>query len=61
MTAALERSPVYAADVGPSFVLMDVNKGLHRGVIFDNFLKNERNAPIEWQGFSPDLNPTENL
>ena len=52
---------LYAAAVGPTFVLMDDNACPHRAAIVDDYLENEGIARMEWPGYSLDLNPTENL
>ncbi|GBM54875.1 hypothetical protein AVEN_158311-1 [Araneus ventricosus] len=52
---------LYAAAVGPPFVLMDDNARPHRVAIVDDFLESEGIARMEWAAYSPDLNPIENL
>ncbi|GFU51664.1 transposable element Tcb1 transposase [Trichonephila clavipes] len=52
---------LYAAAVGPAFVLMDDNARLHRADFVDDYLENEGIARMAWPAYSPDLNPIENL
>ena len=52
---------LYAAAVGPTFVLMDDNARPHRADIVDDYLENEGIARMAWPAYSPDLNPIENL
>ncbi|GFV51624.1 transposable element Tcb1 transposase [Trichonephila clavipes] len=52
---------LYAAAVGPTFVLMNDNARLHRADILDDYLESEGTARMAWPAYSPDLNPTENL
>ncbi|GFT97136.1 transposable element Tcb1 transposase [Trichonephila clavipes] len=52
---------MYAAAVGPTFVLMDDNARPHRADIVDNYLESEGIVRMTWPAYSPDLNPTENL
>ncbi|KFM57939.1 Transposable element Tcb2 transposase, partial [Stegodyphus mimosarum] len=52
---------LYAAAVGPTFVLMDDNARPHRGDIVDDYLESEGIARMAWPAYSPDLNPIENL
>ncbi|GFW16644.1 transposable element Tcb1 transposase [Trichonephila clavipes] len=52
---------LYAAAVGPTFVLMDDNARPHRADIVDDYLESEGIARMTWAAYSPDLNPTENL
>ncbi|GFX62606.1 transposable element Tcb1 transposase [Trichonephila clavipes] len=51
----------YAAEVGPTFVLMDDNARPHRADIIDGYLESEEIARMAWPVYSPDLNPIENL
>ncbi|GBM70916.1 hypothetical protein AVEN_263589-1 [Araneus ventricosus] len=52
---------LFAAAVGPSFVLKDDNVCPHRGAIVDDFLESEGIAHMEWLAYSLDLNPIENI
>ncbi|GFS89520.1 transposable element Tcb1 transposase [Trichonephila clavipes] len=52
---------LYAAAVGPTFVLMDDNARPHRADIVDDYLESEGIARMTWSAYSPDLNPIENL
>ncbi|GFY00958.1 transposable element Tcb1 transposase [Trichonephila clavipes] len=52
---------LYAAAVGPTFVLMDDNARPHRADIVDDYLESEGIACMVWPAYSPDLNPIENL
>ncbi|GFV19215.1 transposable element Tcb1 transposase [Trichonephila clavipes] len=52
---------LYAAAVGPTFVLMDDNARPHRANIVDGYLESERIASMAWPAYSPDFNPIENL
>ncbi|GFU97141.1 transposable element Tcb1 transposase [Trichonephila clavipes] len=52
---------LYAAAVGPTFVLMDDNARPHRADIVDGYLESEGIARMAWPAYSPDLNPIENL
>ena len=52
---------LYAAAVGPTFVLMDDNARPHRADIVDDYLESEGIARMEWPAYSPNLNPIENL
>ena len=52
---------LYAAAVGPTFVLMDDNARPHRADIVDDYLESEGIARMAWPAYSPDLNPIENL
>ncbi|GFW97592.1 transposable element Tcb1 transposase [Trichonephila clavipes] len=52
---------LFAAAVGPTFVLMDDNARSHRADIVDDYLESERIARMAWPAYSPDLNPIENL
>lgn len=52
---------LYAAVVGPSFVVMYDNACPHRAAIVDDFLKSEEVAHMEWPINSLDLNPIENV
>ncbi|GFW19535.1 transposable element Tcb1 transposase [Trichonephila clavipes] len=52
---------LYAAAVGPTFVLIDDNAHPHRADIVDDYLASERIARMAWRAYSPDLNPIENL
>ncbi|GFX06924.1 transposable element Tcb1 transposase [Trichonephila clavipes] len=52
---------LYAAAVGPTFVLMDDNARPHRADIVDDYLESEGIGPMAWPAYSPDLNPIENL
>ncbi|GFT82543.1 transposable element Tcb1 transposase [Trichonephila clavipes] len=49
---------LYAAAVGPNFVLMDDNARPHRADIVDDYLES---AHLAWPAYLPDLNPNENL
>ncbi|GFU94551.1 transposable element Tcb2 transposase [Trichonephila clavipes] len=51
---------LYAAAVGPTFVLMDDNARPHRADIVDDYLESEGIACMAWPAYSLDLNPTEN-
>ncbi|KFM56938.1 Major facilitator superfamily domain-containing protein 4, partial [Stegodyphus mimosarum] len=51
---------LYAAAVGPAFVLMDDNARLHKADIVDDYLESEGIARMAWPAYSPDLNPIEN-
>ncbi|GFX11418.1 transposable element Tcb1 transposase [Trichonephila clavipes] len=48
---------LYAAAVGPIFVLMDDNARPHRADIVDDYLGSELIARMAWPAYSPDLNP----
>ncbi|GFY36156.1 transposable element Tcb1 transposase [Trichonephila clavipes] len=52
----LEIVRLYAAAVGPTFVLMDDNVRLHRADIVDDYLESEGIARMAWPAYSPDLN-----
>ncbi|GFU90855.1 transposable element Tcb1 transposase [Trichonephila clavipes] len=52
---------LYAAAVGPTFVLMDNNARPHRADIVDNYLENEGITRMAWPAYSLDLNPIQNL
>ncbi|GFX51670.1 transposable element Tcb1 transposase [Trichonephila clavipes] len=52
---------LYAAAVGPTFVLMDDNAHPHRADIVDDYLKSEGIARIAWPAYSLDLLSIENL
>ncbi|GFX30352.1 transposable element Tcb1 transposase [Trichonephila clavipes] len=52
---------LYAAAVGPTFVLMDDNARPHRADIVDDYLESEGIARIAWPAYSPDLNTIKNL
>ena len=52
---------LYAAAVGPTFVLIDDNTRPHRAAIVDDYLESEGTALMAWSAYSPDLNPIENL
>ena len=52
---------LYAAEVGPTFVLMDDNARPHRAAIVDDSLKSEGIAHIALPEYSPDLSPIENF
>ncbi|GFV24419.1 transposable element Tcb1 transposase [Trichonephila clavipes] len=52
---------LYAAAVGPTFVLMDYNARLHRADIVNDYLESEEIARMAWPAYSLDLNPIENL
>ncbi|GFT52097.1 transposable element Tcb1 transposase [Trichonephila clavipes] len=52
---------LYAAAVGPTFVLMDDNARPHRADIVDDYLESEGIARMAWPTYSPDLNSIENL
>ncbi|GFT49920.1 transposable element Tcb1 transposase [Trichonephila clavipes] len=52
---------LYAAAVGPSFVLMDDNARPRRADIVDVYLESEGIARKAWSAYSPDLKPIENL
>ena len=52
---------LYAASVGPSFVLIDDNTRPHRVSIVDEFLESEGMEHMEWPAYSPDLNPIQNF
>ncbi|GFW73864.1 transposable element Tcb2 transposase [Trichonephila clavipes] len=52
---------LYAAAVGPTFVLMDDNARPHRADIVDDYLVSEGIAHMAWPAYSPDLNLIENL
>ncbi|GFU90176.1 transposable element Tcb1 transposase [Trichonephila clavipes] len=51
----------YAAEIGPTFVLMDDKARLHRADIVDDYLESEGIARMVWPAYSLDLNPIENL
>ncbi|GFW65727.1 transposable element Tcb1 transposase [Trichonephila clavipes] len=50
---------LYAAAVGPAFVLMDANAHPHRVDIVDDYMESEGIVRMAWQAYSPDLNPIE--
>ncbi|GFW50926.1 transposable element Tcb1 transposase [Trichonephila clavipes] len=52
---------LYAAAVGPTFVLINDNTRPHRADIVDDYLESEGIARIPWPAYLPDLNPIENL
>ncbi|GFX45083.1 transposable element Tcb1 transposase [Trichonephila clavipes] len=52
---------LYAAAVGPTFLLMDDNAHSHRADIVDDYLESQGIARMVWPAYSPDLNPIENL
>ncbi|GFT05605.1 transposable element Tcb2 transposase [Trichonephila clavipes] len=52
---------LYAAAVGPAFVLMVDNARPHRADIGDDYLESKGIARMAWPAYSPDLNPIENL
>ncbi|GFV70422.1 transposable element Tcb1 transposase [Trichonephila clavipes] len=52
---------LYAAAVGPTFVLMDDNAHPHRADIVDDYLESEVIARMAWPTYSPDPNPIQNL
>ncbi|GFU88184.1 transposable element Tcb1 transposase [Trichonephila clavipes] len=52
---------LYAAAVGPTFVLMDDNARSNRADIVDDYLESEGIARMAWPAYSPNLNPIENL
>ena len=51
---------LYAAAVGPTFVLMDDNAHPHRAAIVDDYLESEGVARRACPAYSPELNPIEN-
>ncbi|GFV31547.1 elongation factor 2 [Trichonephila clavipes] len=52
---------LYAAAVGPTFILMDDNARPHRTDIVEDNLEGEGIARMTWPVYSPDLNSIENL
>ncbi|GFU66999.1 transposable element Tcb1 transposase [Trichonephila clavipes] len=52
---------LYAAAVGPTFVLMDDNARPHRADIVEDNLEGEGIVRMAWPVYSPDLNSIENL
>ena len=52
---------LYAAAVGPTFVLMDNNARPLRDAIGDDYLESEGIAHMVWPAHLPDLNPVKNL
>ncbi|GFU93306.1 transposable element Tcb1 transposase [Trichonephila clavipes] len=52
---------LYAAGIGPTFVLMDNNARPHRADIIDDYLESEGIARMAWTAYLSDLNPIENL
>ena len=52
---------LYAATVGPTFVLMDENARPHRAVIVDNYLESEGIVRMAWLAYLPHLNHIKNL
>ena len=52
---------LYAAAVGPTFVLMNDNARPHRSAIVDDYLESEGIAHMVLPAYSLDLNPIENL
>ncbi|GFY23003.1 transposable element Tcb1 transposase [Trichonephila clavipes] len=52
---------LYAAAVGPTFVLMDDNARPHRADIIHDCLESEGIALMAWPAYSLDLNPIEAL
>ncbi|GFX58004.1 transposable element Tcb1 transposase [Trichonephila clavipes] len=52
---------LYAAAVGPTFVLMDDNARPHRADIVDEYLESEGIERMAWPAYSLCLNPIENL
>ncbi|GFS52612.1 transposable element Tcb1 transposase [Trichonephila clavipes] len=52
---------LYAAAVGPTFVLMDDNARPYRADIVDDYLENEGIERMAGLAYSSDLNPIENL
>ncbi|GFW21277.1 transposable element Tcb2 transposase [Trichonephila clavipes] len=52
---------LYAAAVGPSFVLMHDTARPHIPDIVDDYPESEGTARMTWPAYSLDLNPIENL
>ena len=52
---------LYAAAVGPTFVLMDDNTHPHRAAIVDDYLDSEGIACMAWPAYLSDLNLIENV
>ena len=52
---------LYAATVGPTFVLMDDIARPHRAHIVHDYLESKGIARMAWPAYSLDLNPIENL
>ena len=48
---------LYAAAVGPTFVLMDDNAHPHRAAIVNDYLESEGIVHMAWPAYSPILNP----
>ncbi|GBO36068.1 hypothetical protein AVEN_187631-1 [Araneus ventricosus] len=52
---------LFRGAVGPEFILMDDNAGLHRTLLVDEFLESEDIRRMDWPARSPDLNPIEHI
>ncbi|GFW55916.1 transposable element Tcb2 transposase [Trichonephila clavipes] len=51
----------YAGAIGDSFAFQDANTRPHRARLVENMLEAETIQRMEWQAFSPDLNPIEHV